>query len=98
VSAEIYVIFTTKTGSVYVVDLYEKLIQRVVGQGEPTGRVASGKPYKEISEISIGKPVTIIWGSNVPALEGAPGDAGYVVKATVTSPVVSIKRTSKTTV
>lgn len=79
-------VYKTKSGSQYEVDLEGKKIRRLFGEVTPTERQGNDGEWKEfetISNIVIGNSVIIGW--------RLIGDAGsFVLQTTLTSPVTEI--------
>lgn len=81
--------FETKSGSTYEVDVDGRKIRRLTGQKDPQprqGKDGEWKPFKEVGEIELGRPVAILWDpKTTPLHAGSPSEA---TPATITSPVV----------
>lgn len=79
----------TQTGSVYEFDEANKRVRRQ-GKERPgqTRAAAEWRPYEKVSVLILGKPMAIVWPSEVPLLKGSPEDAE---PGTVTSPVTTVE-------
>lgn len=80
-------IFETKSGSTYSLDHANRTIARLTGEGAPTGRIAAGRKFAEVTEIVVGKQVIITWGSDTQMLDDSYGEG---LKITITSPVTKV--------
>lgn len=80
-------IFRTISGSSYEIDQENKKVRRLYGKLPSTdrqGQDGEWKSYKDLSDLTIGKPVVIVW-------DYATEDSGDILaKSTVTSLLLEI--------
>lgn len=79
------IVFTTETGSRYLINYQERTVERLSGAGKPTPRVGEGvRRFETISPVIVGSPACIYWGEHteVKAVEGT-------IPVTLTSRVVA---------